>query len=470
MKVKSLFICLIFLTGFLVACNSVSDRTLNLVAEFDSPVPDIPSGLRIATFDIDATPPVGTWLAYDSARNDWDLGLRAKGIVLTGAGQPLVLCAVDWIRICNAGYDSFRQSLANAAGTTPDRVAIHTVHQHDAPWCDFTAEKILRDAEADLFCFDGTFPRDFILELALKVRNSLGETRPVTHIGMGSADVYQVASNRRIRDVDGKLMATRWTTTVDSALRAQPEGLIDPEVSLISFWENDKPLAVLSYYATHPQSYYHTGIANPDFPGIARFFRQLAVPDALHIHFAGAGANIGAGKYNDGSHENRLILAERLADGMKRAWESTRMEALTAESVKWNFEKVALPEASHLRALKEKMKELPDTAPDQSLAMKLAWMERNNAGIKVDVSCLSLGNIRILHMPGELFVEYQLSAKEMRKDLFVAMASYGDNGMGYIGTAAAYEEGGYETGEASLVGPGSEKILMDAISHLLQAN
>lgn len=58
---------------------------------------------------------------------------------------------------------------------------------------------------------------------------------------------------------------------------------------------------MLSFYATHPQSYYRMGIPNPDYPGIARFFRQLAVPEALHIHFTGAGGNIGAGKYNDGS-------------------------------------------------------------------------------------------------------------------------------------------------------------------------
>ena len=31
--------------------------------------------------------------------------------------------------------------------------------------------------------------------------------------------------------------------------------------------------------------------------------------------------NIGAGKYNDGSPGNRLALAQKLADGMKRAWE-----------------------------------------------------------------------------------------------------------------------------------------------------
>ena len=461
----------------LAGCNNSHDTKAGMkdfskpdpdfVVEFDKPVPEIPEGLRISTFDIDVTPPPGTWLAYDSTRNTWDLGLRAKGIVLTGAGKPVVLCAVDWIRICNSGYDAFRKSLANAAGTTPDRVSVHTIHQHDAPWCDFDIEKILSDAGAKLQCFDGAFHRQVLTELAFKVRNSLEESQPVTHIGLGSADVDRVGSNRRIMGADGKLMAPRWTATKDSALRAQPEGLIDPEVSLVSFWNNDKPVAVMSYYASHPQSYYRTGIANPDFPGVARFLRQLEVPDALHIHFTGAGANVGAGKYNDGSHQNRLLLAERLADGMERAWEATKCEPVTAGSVRWDFESVALPEALHLAKLEKRLKENPDSAMNSSIAMKLAWIERSRAGMKADVSCLSIGSAKILHLPGELFVEYQLAAKSQRKDLFVTMAAYGDNGMGYIGTAAAYKEGGYETGDPSLVGPGSEKVLIDAINRLL---
>ena len=46
-------------------------------------------GLRLSTFDVDATPPVGDPLCYGTATNIWDLGLRAKGIVLLGAGQPV---------------------------------------------------------------------------------------------------------------------------------------------------------------------------------------------------------------------------------------------------------------------------------------------------------------------------------------------------------------------------------------------
>ena len=45
---------------------------------------------------------------------------------------------------------------------------------------------------------------------------------------------------REISDIDGKVKYTRTSATKDSVIRAAPEGLIDPMVSLISFWNNDK--------------------------------------------------------------------------------------------------------------------------------------------------------------------------------------------------------------------------------------
>ncbi len=106
-------------------------------AESTGSVQSVSSPLRIATFDIDATPPIGSMMAYDPVTNRWDLGLRARGLVLVGAGEPIVLCAVDWIGIANEGHDAFQIALARAAGTSPRRVAVHTLHQHDAPDCDF---------------------------------------------------------------------------------------------------------------------------------------------------------------------------------------------------------------------------------------------------------------------------------------------------------------------------------------------
>ena len=429
------------------------------------------SGLRIATFDIDATPPVGSQMAYDPVTNKWDLGLRARGVVLLGAGDPIVLCAVDWIGIANKGHDVFCDALARAAGTTPSRVAVHTLHQHDAPDCDFSAERILKDAGMDARQFEGGFQRQVISNLETAVRISLPRAQPITHLGLGEARVEKVASNRRILGPDGKVRGVRYTACTDSNLRAEPEGTIDPIVSLVSFWNGDVPLAVLSYYATHPQSYYRTGIPNPDFPGIARFLRQLAVPSALHVHFNGAGGNIGAGKYNDGSPTNRFVLAERLADGMRRAWENTKREPLTADGVNWTTESVALPPSRHLSSgnLEIELKDHDLRLVTQGDASRLAWLRCCRAGRTLDISCLKLGRARILHLPGELFVEYQLAAKARRPDLFVAVAAYGDYGPWYIGTAIAYEQGGYETEpRSSNVAPEVEDVLVGAILKLLR--
>lgn len=454
-----------FMAACMLLIMSVGADSAELTLQTN--LPAVRANLRVATFDVDATPPIGSLMAYDPVTKHWDLGLRARGIVLLGSGEPIVLCAVDWIGIANGGHDAFREALARAADTSSSRVAVQALHQHDAPVCDFSAEQILKQAGLDPGEFAGDFHRELLCRLASALRESLPRAQPITHLGLGEARVEKVASNRRILGPDGKVRATRYTATKDAALRAEPEGVIDPMASLVSFWNGEQPVAVLSYYATHPQSYYRTGIPNPDFPGVARFFRQLAVPEALHIHFDGAGGNLGAGKYNDGSPTNRLVLAERLADGMRRAWENTKRQPITPDDVGWRIESVALPVAEHLSA--EKLEAQLSARASRFNASRLAWLRRCRDGHNIDISCLRLGTARILHLPGELFVEYQLAAKAARPDLFVAMAAYGDYGPWYIGTAVAYEEGGYETSpSASNVAPEVEGVLMAAIRSLLQ--
>src|SRR5690606_30212489 len=98
----------------------------------------------IGTFEVDASPPVGSLLAYDPVKGVQD-PLSCRGIVILGAEKPIVLCAVDWIGIGNDGSRVFREKLAQAAGTTIDRVSVHTLHQHDAPRCDFSVDALLNE-------------------------------------------------------------------------------------------------------------------------------------------------------------------------------------------------------------------------------------------------------------------------------------------------------------------------------------
>lgn len=437
--------------------------------------PAMGQGVSIATFNVDATPPMGSPLCGGAVEpaSAVDDPLSARGIAILAEGQsPIVLCSVDWVGIGNAGHDAWRQALAEAAGTAIDRVAVHTVHQHDAPACDFTIADMLAANGLAGKCFNVEFARDTIARVSAALSEAMKSPKPVNQIGVGQANVQMVASNRRVLGPDGKVQYIRWTATKDAAARECPEGVIDPMVKLISLWDGDKPVAVLSYYATHPQSHYGKGHVSADIPGLARAAREKEVPEAAFIHFNGAGGNVTSGKYNDGAPENRPVLVRRLADGMKRAWEATTKAPLTAANVKWASKEVTLPLRPEINEEFE-AKRLADVNADQRERMTaadvLAWIHAQKTGNKITLSRLTLGSAEILHMPGELFIEYQLAAQDMKKDAFVCMAAYGNYGPGYICTAIAYTQGGYEDGlYASLTAPEVEPVLMNAMRDLLQ--
>jgi len=442
-----------------------------IAASLVAPAASEEAPLRVGTFVVDASPPLGSPLAFDRC-DSVGMPLTARGVVLIGSGEPMVLCAVDWIGISNGGYERWREAIAKAVKTSSERVSVNVLHQHDAPRCDFSAERLLAEQGLGGAMFDVAFARQTIENVAAAAKEAADSATVATHLGLGQAKVEKVASNRRILGSDGKVRVVRYTACADPKVRAEPEGTIDPYVKSISFWNEDQPLVVLTYYATHPQSYYRTGVAHADFPGIARFLRQTTLNGLTHVHFNGAGGNIGAGKYNDGSHENRQTLAVRLAEGMSKAHLATEKHPITAADVAWKTVPVVLPVSAHMNEenLLAILKDDKIDTPQRSQAAKhLVWLRRCQAGDTVDLTCLTLGPASILNMPGELAVEYQLAAQKMRPDLFVAMAAYGEYAPGYICMKEHYQQGGYEDSpRASRVAPEVEDVLMSAMAELLR--
>jgi hypothetical protein len=429
--------------------------------------------LEIATFQVDATPPLGSPLcdgAVPPAKEIID-PLSARGIVLVGSGRPIVLCAVDWVGIANGGYDDWRQALATAAGTSAERVAVHTLHQHDAPGCDFEAERILAAHGLSGSMFRVDFARETLARAAEACRRALEHPVIVTHLGFGRGTVDRVASSRRPLGPDGKVKFVRWSAGNGPQVRAEPEGTVDPDVRLVSFWNGDRPLAALTYYATHPMSYYGQGGVSADFVGLARALREAALPGVVHIHFDGAGGDVTAGKYNGGTPADRRALAERLAAGMKRAWDASKKVPIGPKDVEWRTNTALLPLGTNLKSESSLLRSIDNKRLGLvyriRAAIDLAWARRVHAGHKNLLTCLKLGPAYILHMPGELSVEYQLAAERFRPQSFVALAAYGDYGPGYICMRAHYSQGGYEP-TASRVGPEIEGVLLAAIEDLLK--
>ncbi len=427
--------------------------------------------LELAVFEADVTPALGSALCYGAVKPMKEAldPLTARGVVLLGSGDPIVLCVVDFVGIANASSDQWREAIAKTVGTTVDRVAVHTIHNHDSPGCDLSAARLLNKEGLKNVIFDQKSHDEAIAKTLDALKKSLTKKQKITHVGTGKGVVEKFASNRRIIGEDGKIKWWRGSSCRKEEVIAAPEGTIDPELSLVSFWNGESPVAVLTFYASHPQSYYGKGGVTPDTSGLARRKRQRET-GATHIHFNGAGGDVAAGKYNKGTVENRPVLTARMEKGMRLAWESQKKKKVGAGQVNWKTEPVSLPWRGMTEEALNKELLNPETPLNTRIraARDLVYFRRWKEGRKIDIGRLRVGSAQALFFPGELFVEYQLAAKKMRPEDLVAVAAYGDGGPGYIGTQVSYGQGGYEVGRVSRTNMEAEGVLMTAIKELLK--
>lgn len=419
---------------------------------------------RIATFNADVTPPLGTPI-YSSFKPlaEIELPLQAKGVIIDDGKHRYVICAVDYCELCNSTYTRWRKAIAEAAGACPCRVALHTVHQHTAPMLDEDAYPIL-DAAPGNAVHPSVESIEIPLQRLVKAVRA-AEFQPYDRIGAGRAKVERVASSRRIPNGDGTV-TTRYSSCKNPKLINAPEGLIDPYVKTITFANGDKPVARLHYYAVHPQSFYGDPRACSDFVGMAREWLEDR-EGVFQVYFTGCAGNVAAGKYNDATPEARQGLYERLRAGMKASAESTRYAPATPVVYR-NAELLLEPRSDAQWSQDALDAHLANTDAHPNArsvaAMFMAW--RNRAHIPLQLTSLQIGGVFILNLPGEAAIEFQLFAQELRPDDFVAVAAYGDCGPAYINLERFFAEGGYEPSASHSV-PQSEQRLREAIRKLL---
>lgn len=433
---------------------------------------------RLATFSADVTPPLGhTLFTGGHERAESILApLDARGFVLLPpAGKPLVFCAIDWAEIRNDAHQRWRQVLAEAAGTDPARVIVCAIHQHDTPLADLAAQRILERYQSPHQVIDLEFHERSVQAVAKALRESLEKAQPVTHIGMGKGKVEKIASNRRYLLGDGTVKYDRGSACTIPEAVAAPEGTIDPWLRTLSFWNDDQAVCALSIYATHPMSYYRTKEVNPDFPGIARSRRQKDDTGVFQIFANGAAGNVTAGKYNDGAHKNRAVLADRLYQGMVEAWGNTKKQAL--ESVSFRSGTVKVPPRKSAGFTREDLVAVLSKDGDSTrhgmAAIGLSWLERaekeGGSGI-IDLPLIEFnkGQAELLLLPAEIYVEYQLFSQSVRPDSFVMTPGYGQCAPGYIPLERNWEEKDGNLHGWCWNAPGLEKPLKKAIAGVLK--
>lgn len=445
-----------------------------LVAMFAYGAFSTPAKFYLASFRVDVTVPLGHACMGGGIVPATEIvdPLYAHGVILLDNDLPVILVAVDWCEIRNDAYDHWRTALADAAGTVPERVMVASVHQHDAPVVDYEAQRLLDAVGLENSLCNVEFAQQCVQKTASAVREAILHPRPITHYGIGMALVNGLASNRRVVLPDGSVSYGRGSATKDPALRALPEGVIDPYVKTLSFWNHDTPVAAITSYAVHPMSYYGQGGVSADFVGMARARRQADTPDVFQVYFTGCSGDTTVGKFNDGSPENRARLAETLYQGMVAAWRNTQHYPL--ENITFSCSRFHLPPKCFGGYTEGDAREtlaypLAKTFSRNLAALALSYHSRFNKRHPIDLPLLDLGRALFLVMPGESFVQYQILAQGMRPDALVIVAGFGECAPGYIPAALGASEG-YHDESWCWIAPGAEPVLLEALRNVLYSS
>lgn len=431
------------------------------------------AGLRIATFSVEVTPPVGhpllggSWAPATSISDP----LFARGMVLLGAGEPVVILGLDWCELRNDAYDRWRDAVAKAVGTTRERAMIACLHQHDAPYADWRAQELLTHHGLPGAMFDPEFFDEMLARVAQAAADARKTPQRITHLGLGQAPVEQVACNRRV-ELAGRARFNRYSLTRDPQVRDAPDGEIDPLLKTISFWDGESPRAAIHCYAVHPMSYYGRGDVSSDFVGLARALRQRETPDVFQIYLSGCAGDVTAAKYNTGDQPGRIALAERLHQGMRDAWKATRRVAVMDAAFRnapmqlppWDKPELSIPHLTKVVADPQASR-----ADRIYAAMGISWQERCAAGQAIDLPVLDFGPAQIALLPAEAFVGFQLAAQRMQPDCLVMTPAYGECAPGYFPTAKTRAEGFVEEHGYCWVAPGADQSLLEALRRGLKA-
>jgi hypothetical protein len=271
---------------------------------------------------------------------------------------------------------------------------------------------------------------------------------------------------------DGRIAFSRGSSSGgDPFLRDAPDGLIDPRLRTVSFWNHDQCLLELHSYATHPMSSYGRGEVSSDFVGLARQRRQSDHPEVHQVYVSGCSGDVTAGKYNDGSPASRQQLIERMYQAMVAASQHVAKKPIA----KVDFRTTPLllefnpDESLNAEKLSSTLSD-PTVAVEERIlaAMSLSSRQRVEAGQAIDMPCIDLGPATIVLFPGESFVGYQLQAQQILAKSMLLPIGYGECWTGYIPTAESFAEEFNESWQ--WVGPDAPDKMKAALQSLLMTN
>ena len=395
---------------------------------------------------------------YDRQAEGVHDDLRAKALVIDDGQGPIVLVAVDAIHITRDVVEESRRLIGEKWRIPADRIMISATHCHTGP-------KLTPDYRKNLSRW-----------IADGVRTAMGELRPAT-LKAGVEAEPSLAHYRRFWMKDGTVRTNPGFLNPDID---RPAGEIDPDVGiLLAVDDRQRSLATWVNYAMHQDTVGGTWISADYAHFLAALLARVEGPEMLTIFTLGAAGNINHWDVKRPGPQRGFAMAESLGQVLGAAVIRgyTRLENVAPAVIRAASAIVDLPVASISRneiesARKAMTKPMPpgvDFTMDrvrQARAVRIG--EQNGKPVSVEVQVFRLGDVAIVGLPGEVFVELGRTIKKESPFSITFIVELANDNIGYIPTTEAFAQGGYEPTSSILTPGAGEKLAAKAVELLRQ--
>ena len=455
--------------------------------------------LKVGTSKADITPPIGI------AHANWGSSIHqvAEGIDMPlycnilyieseSAKNKIIILDLDLCIIDDEIDEMIRDSVISVIDVPKENIRISVSHTHAGPpygRSDSTGGGWLTEGVDLIKPYYDSFPEK--ISKAVKEATSSLKRCNISY-GIGRSEIN---INRRPSDEKGNLFTGRnW------------EGIVDHSVDVIGFDdEHGNIVSTIVGYACHPTILGpENRLISPDYPGHLRKTVEEIVGGSC-LFFQGYAGNQGpvhtfvgevevarkAGKIlgleaskvrmSIDPFERKEKLVEIIPAGADLGMYEDVVVSEPSDDLIINNSYVDLPtlefpsheEASEIydNAIEELNKARRSGNQDEikkmvSNAKRANFTRRNslrskNGKVNIWIQTIKIGDIVLQGIPLEPFIEYGDRIKSLNPNKKIVLSGYTNCIHGYLPTAKAYEEGGYETGNTPL-SPKSEEIIIDA--------
>lgn len=421
----------------------------------------------------DITPAIGGPALYGVTcfiNQIWD-PLTVTALVLDDGKERVAIAGFDTCEILEHPYREMTAEVGKAIGVPPERVWLNSSHTHSSPYLSTELQQLLDPY--GLTAVDYGYVDQVCKALTEAMRDAAERAEPAS-LSIGRGRVERVASNRRVKLPDGRIIHRYARAPVE--WRRLEEGMIDPDVTMVRFDRSDgTAIGAIVNYACHPTAAggdLHAWVT-ADFVGVA--LRKVEPTlDAPCLFLQGCAGDIGTGKWTEGTAaDDTQSMGDRMAAGMLAALaaaEPVRSGELHAAQTRVELALDPFPPLDEMEQRLKKAAEGGVSGEVVAAGDALVVARRANEIRRPGVGALSIGDLAISFLPGEVFLGLGRQIKRSSRFAHTLVSAYNNVSLQYIPTADQFAGGEFEIdGGWRYVAQGAGETLATGASRLLSS-